>query len=257
MTNFDEAALKKLKECKTAIDGIGGVKKLGESWMGRNPKDWFAAIKTNFNLPNLPDLNFNRYELMREIDSYKARRNNLSDSEVRQLIVMVLAWGQMRLSPKVALNAMSTIAGYEDICRDLLQDKELSPMVAYERFFEARKNGMKGIGPAYYTKLIYFLCHQEAAIMDQWTAKAVNVLSGEKLIKLDNKKTVAQRNGEEVYKKYLDFLGKIKIEFNMDNLSETEVLIYSCSYKRKNRNMTKKDHKIFSAWRQYVIAKSV
>ena len=250
----NKEALTELRNYKKNIDKIGGVKKLGEFWMGRNPKDWFAAIKTNFNLPNLPDRSFNRHELMREINSYKARRNNLSDSEIRHLIVMVLAWGSMRIVPKVAMRAMATIGEYEDICRDLLQDKELSPMAAYERFFVAHNAGrMQGIGPSYYTKLIYFLGHQDTAIMDQWTAKTVNLLSNKKIVKVANNTAVSQKNNAGDYRNYLDFLSQLKTEFNMRSLSETGQLIYSCSHKRRNLPVGKQDYKIFSAWRKYIV----
>ena len=246
MTNFDEAALKRLKEYKTAIDKKGGVEAMSKFWKGTNAKKWFGSTSAEFKLPCLPGDAFNREGLKDKINEYKARSRELSSTNIRELIVMVFAWGGKDLSGNGGKPAMATIDKYEGICRNLLENK-LSPIESYKQFFEAHKNGMKGVGPAYYTKLIYFLCRQEAAIMDQWAAKAVNLLSGEKLIKLNSKGYVVQGNNEEVYKKYLDFLGKIKIEFNMDNLSKTEQLIYSCSGERG----------VFSTWRQYVIAESV
>ena len=256
MTNFDEAALKELKNYQIAINKIGGVERIRELWMETNARKWFSSLDADLNLPNLSDQTFNREGLKNKIKEYKARSGKLSDTDIRELIVMIFAWGGMRVSDKGGKPAIATIDKYEGICRNLLENK-LSPVESYKQFFEARKSGMKGIGPAYYTKLIYFLCQQEAAIMDQWAARAVNVLSGEKLIKLDNKKIVSQENDEEVYKKYLDFLGKIKIEFNMDNLSKTEQLIYSCSPRNDKRvSVSPEDRAIFSMWRQYVIAKS-
>ena len=254
MSDFNnKAALTELKGYKKAIDKIGGVEKMGKFWMGRNTKNWFAQADADFNLPNLPDRTFSRRELTSEIDVYKARSGSLSDTEIRKLIVMIFAWGGMFTWKNIGKLAMDTIEGYEGICRNLLEDKQLSPVAAYEQFFEAWKaRDMMGVGPDYYTKLIYLLGHQEAAIMDQWTAKAVNLLSDKKLIKLDSGVTVAQGNDKEVYEKYLDFLRQIQAETNMCSLSNTEELIYSCSYKKKDKNVSKEYHKIFSAWRKYV-----
>ena len=47
---------------------------------------------------------------------------------------------------------------------------------------------LPGLGPAYYTKLIYFLSHrhrskcQTAYIMDQWASCSINVLTGRDVV---------------------------------------------------------------------------
>ena len=90
-------------------------------------------------------------------------------------VICVLAWGGMNLNhAKLAFRSYDRwgkiVDGMTkgDICR----------FQAYEWFQCLIKNGvLDGMGPAYFTKLIYFLekCHR-GYILDQWTARSLNLL---------------------------------------------------------------------------------
>ena len=111
---------------------------------------------------------------------------------------------------------------------------------------------MKGIGPAFYTKLIFFLGNHEGLIMDQWTAKSVNLICNDKIIKFDGD-TVSKRNNDNVYKAFIEIVKKLQIELAMDSLSETEALIFSTSRKVNKSELSFEKNLIASEWRNFVI----
>ena len=111
---------------------------------------------------------------------------------------------------------------------------------------------MKGVGPAFYTKLIYFLGNQEGLIMDQWTAKSVNLLCNNKIIKLDSG-YVSKRNKDNDYIAFINIVKKLQIELAMYSLSETEALIFSTSRKVNRTTLNSEQNLIASEWRNFVI----
>lgn len=61
---------------------------------------------------------------------------------------------------------------------------------------------IKGLGPAYFTKLLYFFWPDERCyIMDQWTARSVNYLTGEKMVRMSGN-YVASNNDGKRYERY-------------------------------------------------------
>ncbi|MNQ78653.1 hypothetical protein D3C85_935740 [compost metagenome] len=109
------------------------------------------------------------------------------------------------------------------IVRDL-RTGAIDALEAYRRFSEER---IKGTGPAYFTKAIFFLQQsgqdRPGYIMDQWTAKSMELLQarapGQPRVHWDGcsrkvrrdgtvnwQATVARRNGVEVYERYCLFV---------------------------------------------------
>lgn len=83
---------------------------------------------------------------------------------------------------------------------------------AYKEFKElrdAKPTNMKNIGPAFFTKLIYFLmpenCDQRGYIMDTWAAGGINTLFGEKIVRLSGDK-VPDTNKQENYERYCSYI---------------------------------------------------
>lgn len=135
---------------------------------------------------------------------------------------------------------------------------------AYSTFRKVRDAGsMKGIGPAYYTKLIYFLMPENKKprgyIMDQWVACSVNLLAGRNIVLMDanykwsrskanelffeaSEFTVSDINTSQNYEEFCQFieaLGK-KIDRTPD---ETEFCLMAGG--KNTRDIT--------PWREYVI----
>jgi len=66
---------------------------------------------------------------------------------------------------------------------NLLRTGGLSRCEAYRLFLGT--GAIPGIGPAFFTKLIYFFSSSpDFYILDQWTAKSVNLLTGNRVVKM-------------------------------------------------------------------------
>ena len=109
---------------------------------------------------------------------------------IATVCVAAMAWGGMRLRNWKLL--------WGQIDREWLnvaqriRDGNLTRAHAYERLRLLKKDEkLKGMGPPFFTKLIYFLTprkkpqRQTAYIMDQWAASSVNVLTGWNMVRMD------------------------------------------------------------------------
>ena len=253
MTAFTKHAFAHLEKCKNKIDTEVPKEIRDNVWLGgASPKTWLGKFDTSWKIPDLPEFALNRVELLRLIQPYKAEKQ-LNSIDVRKLIICIFAWGGMRPTPTWGKSAIHTIESYEYICSELLRG--LPSIDAYDEFYKQHQKGMmKGIGPAYYTKLIFFLGDQTGVIMDQWTARSTNLILNAPVIKLTRNKNVDKANCQQVYLKYLDFITELKNTLKIDSLSKTEELIFSCSHIQ--RTIIKKlglHHQACSAWRKYVV----
>ena len=84
-----------------------------------------------------------------------------------------------------------------------IREGKLARGEAYERFRALRKEGrLKGMGPAYFTKLIYFLTPRRSRqckppyIMDRWAGSSVNLLTGSNTVLLDGERTWKDLKGK-------------------------------------------------------------
>ena len=114
------------------------------------------------------------------------------DHNLLQKVVAIFAWGGMKQH-----HCASSLATYHSDWERIaskMASGQLSRFNAYEQFHQARLNGkLQGMGPAYFTKLIFFLEQRHNGyIMDQWTARSMNLLrsSDKYKIKLDYKNLV-------------------------------------------------------------------
>ncbi|MEW4398472.1 hypothetical protein AB1J06_07270 [Agrobacterium tumefaciens] len=108
---------------------------------------------------------------------------------VEDLCVSILAWGGMRPANRNRL--------FERSARPWLNIAEevragvFDRGSAYRHFAELRSRKdkpMNGMGPAYFTKLIYFLMPEnqpKGYILDQWAGLSINLVSGGNLVKMD------------------------------------------------------------------------
>jgi hypothetical protein len=69
---------------------------------------------------------------------------------------------------------------------------------AYNLFLPRSLGGagnVPGLGPAFFTKLLYFLSpHHDFYIMDQWVAKSVNLLTNSEVVRINADGTVSNKN---------------------------------------------------------------
>lgn len=253
MTIFNQQALIRLQECKHRIEAEVPEKIRDDLWLeGLSPNAWFDKYETSWKIPNLPDNPLNRSELLNFIRPYRGKKE-VDEITIRKLIVSIFAWGGMRPTPTWGKLAIDTIETYEKICLELLRG--MPSVSAYEEFYKQKKTGaMRGVGPAYYTKLIFFFGDQTGLIMDQWTARSINLLLNAPVIKLTSNKNVDHENSQQVYASYLNFISELKTNLSIESVSKTEELIFSCSHAKATViNRLGQYHDACSAWRKYVV----
>lgn len=158
---------------------------------GTSPFQWLNWVyeKSHNNLlkNSLPLLSKNK---IRREDIYGMVTSN--KLETITCVASILSWGGMRRGSGVS--ALSTVTSWLPVC-DEIRSGKLSRSEAYEKFMSIRlANKMKGMGPAFFTKLIFFFMYGQKSqgyIMDQWTGTSVNLLSESELVKLKKVKTLS------------------------------------------------------------------
>ena len=157
-----------------------------------------------------------------------------------------MAWGGMRRDHAVRIDPFVDTVVVPIM--DKMREGKLSPVGAYDAFSSAyRYNQLCGLGPAFYTKLIFFcLPHHNGFIMDRWTARSINLLfsNGEKnLVRLTHNGFVHPANSSKTYKSFCSRISWIaKALGQPDEL--VEVRMFASSVQRHQR----------SPWRRYLIA---
>ena len=98
---------------------------------------------------------------------------------------------------------------------------------AYALFCGA--GAVKGLGPAYFTKLLYFFWPEPRCyIMDQWTARSVNYLTGKKMVRMSGN-FVAPNNDGVHYERYclaVESLANLTDPEQRLNGAETEMRLF-------------------------------
>ena len=93
--------------------------------------------------------------------------------------VCAMAWGGQRRHVNLAWENKEVIGSRLETIRT----GGLSRREAYERF--SKDGGIPGLGPSFLTKLLYFFSPLPSFyIMDQWTAKSVNLLTRRNVVRI-------------------------------------------------------------------------
>ena len=111
-----------------------------------------------------------------------------------------MAWGGMRVGFLIPL--LESDGGTWLDLAQRIRNGELTRAKAYACLKKLRAQGkLRGMGPAFFTKLIYFLSPRDkperrtAYIMDQWAASSVNLLNGWDVVLMDVTKTWSFSSG--------------------------------------------------------------
>ena len=115
---------------------------------------------------------------------------NCRSVKIEGVCAAAMAWGGMHLRHWRLLWEKSD-GKWLDVAQ-CIRDGKLNRAEAYEELDRLRKgNELPGMGPAFFTKLIYFLTRgndregKPAYIMDRWAASSVNLLTGSNRVLLD------------------------------------------------------------------------
>lgn len=198
-----DAHYKKLKE--SASEQIG--------WVGVSPSSWYAwvAKRSGYDLsPNTLPKTVDRLTIKSMVKDPMV--------DIQSCCVATLAWGGMNRLHGASL--MATAQAWLGLAEEI-RNGDHSRREAYDLFRELRKRKLlQGMGPAYFTKLIFFLSPETenaGLIMDQWTSASVNLLSGQEIVKMHRSKikqktvervfeTVADTNTADNYERYCQFV---------------------------------------------------
>jgi hypothetical protein len=187
--------------------------------VGHSPNHWVQLHELDIsdNLPPLPNHQLTRLEV-REIC-----RN--PDNPVLYGYICAMAWGLQGAGPGGRNHVTSAWAARDAINDRLhqLRHNNYSRVDSYSLFLG--QNRIPGIGPAYFTKLLYFFsAGTNHYIMDQHTARSVNLLSGLNIV-IFNGKAVSNINTPENYQTYCEFVDQIANLLNVAGDDVEEMLM--------------------------------
>lgn len=265
---IDPIHFEKLLECHCAIHEVEGLKQEAMAApLGRSASKWWETVQrssvklgVDVDPNNLTSRPLGRSDLERKIQDFRSGR---IDQPLEELLIEILAWGLM--SSRNGRFAFMEPAAWIDYCRKLINENNVTPVQAYERFFSLHHGGkMKGIGPAYYTKLVFFLASSGGLIMDQWTARSACLLAGSDFLTLSwqsKNAYVSKFNTPFQYEKFLKLVKSVQgaiSDLTGDNveLSDVEWLLFSQSPSRKLGSLKGERLEKVRRWRRYVVSES-
>lgn len=153
---------------------VSAFKAIGEepTWIGsRHPRSWAKQIGASARLAeHLPD---DRLSVDRPfLKSFCADSSNSPE----QCFAAIMAWGGMRVGHGAL--AWDHRDHWSSII-EALREGSLKRSEAYQQFYDLRRRYPRcGMGPAFFTKLIFFAgTSHDGYIMDQWTALSMNLLA--------------------------------------------------------------------------------
>ena len=150
-----------------------------------------------------------------------------------------MAWGGQ--NRKHGITLFDRFAAIQPIIADMRSGR-ITHLEAYKRFDVIWKQpGNLGMGAAYFTKLIFFCEPSHTGyIMDQWTSKSVNLLTGKDVVYLTTAGYVKKKNTVENYQRFCKYIEKLasKLYTSGENV---EIAMFSKGGRKKG------------PWRQYVV----
>lgn len=153
-------------------------------WPGSAPKSWFAWVQKNTG-PQAAICKFKDTHLPHEQVSRAQLKALVKNSAIDTLscCIAILAWGGMNRQHGTRLFSSSQEWVF---IADEIRHGKINRAEAYQQFAKLRAaKKLPGMGPAYFTKLIFFLMPDDQSkgyIMDQWTSVSVNLLFEKPLI---------------------------------------------------------------------------
>lgn len=146
--------------------------------VGEIPSDWADQMNLGHEY-DLPQQMLSRDEVRKRCRNPK---NN-----ILECYLIIMAWGAQGKGPG-GLSAAQTAWGNREILEERLNQLRvgrLSRGEAYNLF--SGNNQIRGLGPSYLTKLLFFFSpNADMYVMDQWTTKAIILLTGKHIIRQSN-----------------------------------------------------------------------
>jgi hypothetical protein len=208
-------------------------------WEGRVPRQW-AYYTTGVVFDKLPIKALTRPELV----ALAADESGYTDAEV---FLSVMAWGGMNVA--YSRSAWRYFVILQPIIGKLRKGA-FSRQAAYAALSGTLATlPNPGMGPTYFTKLIYFCCpKQRGYIMDQWTGKSINLLfesadGGPPPVTFLGKR-VSPKNSSERYEQFCQLVEALGERLGEKNGGEVERRLFSSGARGAQE---------CGRWRRYVV----
>lgn len=142
---------------------------------GKSPKEFLEKILNNLTNPSIRLM-----ELSGILPNQKLSRSSVfsivndENLSICYKIICILSWGDMRYG-----NAYKFFRNWDEyspnleVLLGLFYEENISRLWLYDQL---NKMQMKGCGISYIPKFIYFFSNGNAYIMDQWTAKSIELI---------------------------------------------------------------------------------
>jgi len=214
------------------LEAFQTMAKVGE-WKEQEPAAWVESV----GIPALSTV-FSQQKMTRSFLKQSSSDKRITD---RDMLWGILSWGKMRR------DAARRLAEHEETWIKViksLRGENLTRLDSYGLCAETvAGNPSGGIGPAYYTKLIFFANpRHDGYIMDQWTSRSVNLLiEGAPVVNMRTINHVNPQNSERVYEEFCQIVEELSQYLINKNAEETELCLFSTGGKSP------------ASWRRYVM----
>lgn len=200
------ANVRRLKACYE-IDPL-----ISQPAMGAVPQDWATWIAKKCRVVSV--------QSTERLSTNKTSRQDLlklttdKSFTTQEVVLSILAWGGMRRDN--GLKSIRSFKSWSGIC-EKLRDGTLSRCSAYGEFKGLRARGeLKGMGPAFFTKLIFFLHpSHNGYIMDQWTSSSINILYTVPFVRLTQRYYVCDGNTPLTYEKFCKAIEELALRLSI------------------------------------------
>ncbi len=189
-------------------------------WDGSEPRAWCRNFVSSDILETIPQTKFTRSALRQFC------QNRQISAEVAAIACM--AWGGM--NRQHGKDWWADRERWLPIIREMREGIH-SRKDAYTRFHTAK---IEGLGPAYYTKLIYFMRpNADGYIMDQWTGKSISLLFEASIIRIRSDGWIMPANDALIYESYCSAVEELREKiFIFSNITtkdagEVEAMLFS------------------------------
>ena len=192
----------KFKELAKYNDGYSDSprKVLNEAAFDAKTKKLLVPSYIGALIKKIPDKKMKRHELYAYVNS--------ANTSMLEGILTILGWGD--ITPKNFRTFANKETKFLVAALKAISESQLTQSEAYEKIKSLKKGSSKhwklhGLGPAYYTKLLYFYTKKKrhtCYIMDQFTARSINFLCYNNDIPLTADGNVDKLNTGPIYQTF-------------------------------------------------------
>jgi len=146
---------------------------------GHNPNNFLNGIINRIGVINTSQ---SLIQIQNTLPNHVLSRNqvfaicNNNEFTLAYKVVCIFAWGNMRQSPSGSDLFFGNWNKYETEIDQTIQNFQTNVYTRSWAYEKLKRIKMQGCRPAYYTKLLFFFGSGNTYIMDQWTAKSIELL---------------------------------------------------------------------------------